>query len=213
MLQEEGDFWVVLKRPGQVVGSGGEADPVAQLGGRLVHRLDKQTSGLLLVAKKSAGAAELSGLFHERRVEKTYDLLTVNPPSAPTCAAAIGPDLRRPRRWAARKDGKAARTDFELRAWVSGLCWVQARPFTGRTHQIRIHAQALGAPILGDLSYGGAAATRVGQEVVRGPRVLLHARSLRFEWRGCTRSYEASWPSDFAERALLTNPMEEKCPR
>jgi len=200
LLFEGVDFRVFDKPSGETV-------DVARRGGEhLVHRLDKHTSGVLVVARSSAAAAQLSALFRERKVEKTYELLSVQAPSAPTCHLAIGPDPRRPRRWTDRPDGKPAETGFDVQARVEGLVLSRARPLTGRTHQIRIHARAVGAPILGDLDYGGVAATRVRDQVLRVGRVMLHARRLAFEWAGERWIFEADWPSDFAEAAAFTSP-------
>lgn len=151
---------------------------------KLVHRLDKDTSGVLVLARSTAAAAKLAAAFRGRDVEKTYWAVTVGQPTPP--AGRIDLPLVRqggPRgeRTAAAEPGdrEAARavTDFAtLDAARRRVAWLELKPVTGRTHQLRVHcAEALGCPILGDGKYGGAAAHMEGL-----PGLLhLHARSLR----------------------------------
>jgi len=152
---------------------------------RLVHRLDKDTSGVLVLARSVAAAAKLAAAFRGRDVTKTYWAVTVGQPTPP--AGRIDLPLVRqggPRgeRTAAAEPGDrdAARavTDFRtLDAARRRVAWLELNPVTGRTHQLRVHcAEALGCPILGDGKYGGAAAHMDGL-----PNQLhLHARALRF---------------------------------
>jgi 23S rRNA pseudouridine955/2504/2580 synthase len=151
---------------------------------KLVHRLDKDTSGVLVLARSTAAATKLAAAFRGRDVEKTYWAVTVGQPTPP--AGRIDLPLVRqggPRgeRTAAAEPGdkEAARavTDFAtLDAARRRVAWLELKPITGRTHQLRVHtAEALGCPILGDGKYGGAAAHMEGL-----PNQLhLHARSLR----------------------------------
>jgi 23S rRNA pseudouridine955/2504/2580 synthase len=151
---------------------------------KLVHRLDKDTSGVLVLARSTAAATKLAAAFRGRDVEKTYWAVTVGQPTPP--AGRIDLPLVRqggPRgeRTAAAEPGDrdAARavTDFAtLDAARRRVAWLEMKPITGRTHQLRVHAaEALGCPILGDGKYGGAAAHMEGL-----PNQLhLHARSLK----------------------------------
>jgi len=150
---------------------------------RLVHRLDKDTSGVLVLARSAAAAAKLAAAFRGRDVEKTYWAVTVGQPTPP--AGRIDLPLVRqggPRgeRTAAAEPGdrEAARavTDFRtLDAARRRAAWLELKPITGRTHQLRVHcAEALGCPILGDGKYGGAAAHMEGLP----GQLHLHARAL-----------------------------------
>lgn len=215
VLDDTRDWWVIDKPAGIQVN---ETETTARravvelLGreARLVHRLDRDTSGLLLVARTARGAQLLSEAFRTRAVAKTYHAVTLRVPERSRCDAPIGPDPRRPRAWRARTDGKPAQTDFEVEAARAPIHVLHARPLTGRTHQIRIHAAHLGAPIFGDLTYGGVAATRVDGQLVRAPRVLLHAAGLSFELEGRRYAYASPWPEDFARvAALATSPWVE----
>ncbi|MGG5809774.1 RluA family pseudouridine synthase [Falsiroseomonas sp. CW058] len=152
---------------------------------RLVHRLDKDTSGVLVLARTAAAAAKLAAAFRGRDVEKTYWAVVVGEPTPP--AGRIDLPLVRqggPRgeRTAAAEPGdrEAAKaiTDFRtLDAVRRRAAWLELKPLTGRTHQLRVHcAEALGCPILGDGKYGGQAA-----HLPDLPGLLhLHARALRF---------------------------------
>jgi 23S rRNA pseudouridine1911/1915/1917 synthase len=162
------------------------AAPPGPLG---VHqRLDRDTSGLVLLVKDPAANADLAAQFAGRAVEKTYLALTARPRSRP------------PRTWRADESveraeaGKAARpalTDFALvEAWPGGLL-VEARPRTGRKHQIRIHLARAGLPILGDAAYGG--------DPRAAPRVMLHAArlQLRHPLTGARLDLSSPPPADF----------------
>ncbi len=151
---------------------------------KLVHRLDKDTSGVLVLARSTAAATKLAAAFRGRDVEKTYWAVTVGQPTPP--AGRIDLPLVRqggPRgeRTAAAEPGDrdAARavTDFRtLDAARRRVAWLELKPVTGRTHQLRVHcAEALGCPILGDGKYGGAAAHMEGLP----GQLHLHARALR----------------------------------
>jgi 23S rRNA pseudouridine955/2504/2580 synthase len=151
---------------------------------RLVHRLDKDTSGVLVLARTVAAAGKLAAAFRGRDVEKTYWAVTVGEPTPP--AGRIDLPLVRqggPRgeRTAAAEPGDrdAARavTDFRtLDAVRRRAAWLELKPITGRTHQLRVHcAEALGCPILGDGKYGGAGAHMEGLP----GQLHLHARALR----------------------------------
>ncbi|MBW8269795.1 RluA family pseudouridine synthase [Caldovatus aquaticus] len=151
---------------------------------RLVHRLDRDTSGVLVLARSAAAAAKLAAAFRGRDVEKIYWAVAVGRP-APAAGRIDLPLARqsgpRGERTAPAEPGadKAARavTDYRvLDAAQRRAAWLELRPLTGRTHQLRVHcAQGLGTPILGDGKYGGAAAMIEGLP----PLLHLHARALR----------------------------------
>lgn len=144
---------------------------------RLVHRIDRDTSGLLLLARTPGAAAKLAALFRARKVRKTYWAIVVGRPDPPAARIAI-PLARIPgqhARIAAADEGTDAVTDYEtLDTAGKHFAFLAMSPLTGRTHQLRVHAAELGTPILGDPKYG----TETSQ--VEGyPRLLhLHARAL-----------------------------------
>jgi 23S rRNA pseudouridine1911/1915/1917 synthase len=168
-----------------------------------VHqRLDCDTSGVVLFAKRPEANAGLARLFAGRLVVKTYHALTARPrrkpPRAWRSAARLGPAGRGG--VAVAPGGMAAETDFRcLEVLARGLL-IEARPRTGRKHQVRVHLAAAGLPILGDALYGGA--TRLGALAVA--RTMLHAVRLRLPHplSGRPLTIESAYPEDF-ERALL----------
>jgi 23S rRNA pseudouridine1911/1915/1917 synthase len=144
---------------------------------RLVHRLDKDTSGLLLVAKTRAAHAGLARAFQRRQVRKEYLALVRGSPPADhgRVTLPIARDVEDPkRRVAGAPDGRPAITAWEVVAETPppAFALLRCRPETGRTHQIRVHLAALGCPIVGDPLYGPADALH--------PRQALHAARLAF---------------------------------
>jgi 23S rRNA pseudouridine1911/1915/1917 synthase len=171
----------------------------------LVHRLDRETSGVTVLARTKAAAAALAEAFRVGGPEKTYLALTARPPAPPEgrVDAPLGKDPARPglRRVDPRGDASATRYRTLRAGPLAAL--VEARPETGRTHQIRVHLAHLGAPLLGDARYGGP--RRIGEVAI--PRVMLHARRLELAHptTGAAMRFEAPVPEDFAavEQALL----------
>lgn len=213
ILFEDEDLVVVNKPPGLHVNET-ESTARPSIEGLLartrpavfvVHRLDLETSGVLVLAKRLEVARALTEAFAERRVEKCYLAITERRVETGLVDRPIGPDPRSPRTRRALPTGKPARTWFETLGASESLHLVLARPETGRTHQIRVHLAELGAPILGDRAYGGALAVRRGGEILEVPRVLLHAARLALPGPAESRRWEAPVPEDFrgfAEPAL-----------
>jgi 23S rRNA pseudouridine955/2504/2580 synthase len=146
---------------------------------RLVHRLDRDTSGLLVVAKTAAAAARLTEAFRRHRVDKLYWALVVGRPAAAEGvidrALAKQPG-RRGERVEGAADGQPARTRYRTVARAGKIAsWLALQPLTGRTHQLRVHCALLGTPILGDRKYGGPAACPEGAPA----GLMLHAREIR----------------------------------
>ncbi len=123
----------------------------------IVHRLDKQTSGLILVAKTDAAQASLMHQFGARSIEKEYLALVRGAPPAPRgrIEAPVGRDPRDRQRMAVVAGGRAAVTEYEMLGSADGHALLALHPLTGRTHQLRAHLAYLGLPIAGDLRYGG----------------------------------------------------------
>ena len=123
-----------------------------------IHRLDADTTGILLFAKSPGALHSIADLFEGRRMEKVYLAVTRHAPreSAWTCRLALGPDPDQIGRVRADRHGKEAETDFRVIASAGGKHLIEARPHTGRTHQIRVHLAAAGCEICGDDLYGEA---------------------------------------------------------
>ncbi len=165
----------------------------------LVHRLDRETSGVTAFARTSAAARALAEAFRAGGPEKTYLALCARAPAPPEgrVEAPLGPDPRRKGMRAVDPRGEAAATRYRTLATApGGEALVEARPETGRTHQIRVHLAHLGASLLGDPRYGGP--RQVGE--LRVPRVMLHARRLELAHpvTGAPLAFEAPVPEDFA---------------
>ncbi len=162
----------------------------------LVHRLDRETSGVTVLARTPQATAALAEAFRAGAPEKTYLALCARPPSPAEgrLEAAIGKDPRRAGLRQVSPGGDAAATRYRTLA-TGWAALVEARPETGRTHQIRVHLAHLGAPLLGDPRYGGP--RMVG--AVSVPRVMLHARRLELTHpiTGAPLAFEAPVPEDF----------------
>lgn len=158
---------------------------------RIVHRLDRGTSGVMLFPKHRQAAAYLSELFKQGGIQKCYVALVSGMPSEESWQADGPIGKVGTSRYGVVAAGRPARTLFHCRAACNGKALVEAQPLTGRTHQIRVHLAADGLPIVGDATYGGAVA----------PRLMLHCLGLAFNSRnGRPLTLEA--PPDDAFMAL-----------
>jgi len=158
----------------------------------IVHRLDKETSGVILVAKNDATHAKLGEAFRQRTVKKTYLALVqgVLKEKKGSIELAIGRDpIRRTRMAAVRKswhgapiaNPREARTDWRVLAHVDNTTLLEVQLHTGRTHQIRVHFSALKHPVVGDTLYGAASQLRTGKTTLpKLNRNFLHAARLGF---------------------------------
>lgn len=207
VLYRDDDLLVLDKPPGVVVNESETAraptvvDRHRWVAPFVVHRLDRDTSGVLVLARHREAAREVSEAFRARRVRKVYDAIVTGLPPDGWETAAVGADPRRPRARRVRADGRPASTWFRSLATERGLTRVEARPITGRTHQIRVHLRHRGAPIFGDLAYEGVDRVRVDDEVRHARRPALHARALELPRGETVHRFEAPVPADL--RALM----------
>jgi 23S rRNA pseudouridine1911/1915/1917 synthase len=158
----------------------------------IVHRLDKDTSGLILVAKNRVTQARLSEQFKNRVVKKSYLTLVRGKltPEKGTIEAKIGRDPRQRQRMAVVARGREARTEYRVIKYYSSYTLLEIKPETGRTHQIRVHLAAIGFPVAGDATYGLKSS--------RFPRQFLHANKIGFKLpsTGEYVEFESPLPSD-----------------
>jgi 23S rRNA pseudouridine1911/1915/1917 synthase len=185
---------------GSLSGIGGVARP------GIVHRLDKETSGCLVIAKNDETHLALSAQFAKRQVKKIYNTIVCGKLARESgeIRAAIARHPSHRKRMAVRDDdsGRAAHTSYRVLERLNSAMFVEAQIHTGRTHQVRVHFQFLGHPLVGDETYG----TRQNKKFTeltayKVSRVLLHARELSFVHPRTQKrlSFEAPLPEDFQE--------------
>lgn len=213
ILYEDDDLAVVVKPCGMVVhpAAGNEDGTLVNallfhlknlsgIGGALrpgiVHRLDKDTSGLLLVAKNDAAHAALSDALKARTIHKTYRAVARGAFKEPTgvVEAPIGRSPKDRKKMAIVPDGRYARTEYRVLEPLRSATLVDVNLITGRTHQIRVHFASIGHPLLGDPLYGGKNQPSVG-------RLMLHARRIEFTHptTGQPMVFEAPEPPEFLQ--------------
>ena len=164
----------------------------------IVHRLDKDTSGVIVVARTPSAHAFLADQFRQRQVRKQYLAVVVGVPAprAGVLEGAIGRDQRDRQRFKVRPSGKPARTGYRVLRVIGNLAVVALRPTTGRSHQLRVHMRSIGCPILGDPLYGAGRPA--------GFSLMLHARRLRLTLPdGSVRTFVAVVPERFRDAVGL----------
>jgi 23S rRNA pseudouridine1911/1915/1917 synthase len=193
--------------PGALSGIGGEERP------GIVHRLDKDTTGVMVVARSDRAHRELARQFHDREVSKRYLALSDGLPRERegVIDAPLGrhPKDRKRQAVVELAKGRAASTRYVVRESHGRYGLIRCEPKTGRTHQIRVHLQSVGAPLLADKSYGRGRPERCttadlglsGEERVLLDRHALHAARLEFSHplSGERLAFEAALPDDMAE--------------
>lgn len=207
ILYEDEEILVLNKPPGLVVQPGAGhrhgtlvhgllayCPTVGEVGGPeragLVHRLDKDTSGVMVVAKTECAHRSLALQFKKREVDKDYLALVYGSVKGPrgSVELALGRDSRDPKRISPRsRRVREARTHWEVLLWLEHVTWLALRPETGRTHQIRVHMSSIGHPVVGDPLYGGKGRWKAiphgkaRQALAMANRQMLHAWRLCFQ--------------------------------
>jgi 23S rRNA pseudouridine1911/1915/1917 synthase len=203
VLYEDAEVAVVNKPAGMIVHPGAGANAgtlvaallhrfgsagLSTIGGPMrpgiVHRLDKDTSGAIVIARTDEAHSKLVEDFQDRLVQKTYVALLHGKikGEAGTVDLPVSRDLRRRSRMTARRrEGRAARTDWRVRLRLGAFTFIEADLRTGRTHQIRVHFSALGCPVVGDTLYGAPRQERVDSQLLAPlRRNFLHAARVAF---------------------------------
>jgi len=192
----------LLQHCGELSGIGGVERP------GIVHRLDKDTSGLMVVAKTERAHLALSIAFRRREVEKCYLAVCFGIPAVPSgvIEGAVGRHPTERKQMAVVAAGRPARTLYRVAERLAGASLVECRPVTGRTHQIRVHMAHLGHAVVGDPVYSGRQWRNLQDPRHRAacrefPRQALHAWQLAFlhPVSGARLSFEAAPPADFQE--------------
>jgi 23S rRNA pseudouridine1911/1915/1917 synthase len=191
---------------GQLSGIGGVARP------GIVHRLDKDTSGCLVVAKNDRTHLALATQFAKREVEKLYQALVCGevPTATGEIRAAIARHPSHRKRMAVSGGaGRDAWTTYRVVQRLRGTTWVEAELHTGRTHQIRVHFHHLGFPLVGDETYGKRQNAALTEQTGYAPkRQMLHAFRLSFRHPGSGERtlFEAPLPEDFRDAIVALHP-------
>ena len=224
VLHEDAQFLVINKPAGLAVhgGSGlslGVIEALRSLRSdlpylELVHRLDRDTSGCLLLAKKRSALRAVQRLLAERCLQKTYWAVLSKPwqgkPTVTVDVALEKNTLKSGERMVVvNPAGKASQTQFRLLESFSQACWVEVQPKTGRTHQIRVHSAYLGQPIVGDDKYGQDWPLLALSGEKR--RLHLHARSLSFALGDQSYSFVAELDQAFDQSLRLLRQADASC--
>lgn len=161
----------------------------------IVHRLDRDTSGVMVVAKNSLAQADLAEQFKTRSVAKAYLVLVKGrlTPENGVIEAPIGRDPRHRKKMAIVAKGREARTEYRVVRYIGDYTLLEVMPETGRTHQIRVHFSAIGYPVVGDKAYGVKSAYLLRQ--------FLHASRLGFKLpsTGKYKEFKSELPPDLAQ--------------
>lgn len=194
VVYEDEDVLVVDKPAGLLSMAKGEYCPEKTLGdyGLIVHRLDRDTSGVVILAKTEAVQKFLKKQFQDRKTHKTYYAVIEGRPKldAAKIDLPIARDLKRPTTFRVEAGGKESETYYRVLKTDGAHSLVELKPISGRTHQLRVHMKYLGHPIVGDTVYGGE----------KADRLYLHAGALEITLPGGKRTtFEVPMPENFSD--------------
>ena len=200
IIYEDDDVMVVNKPCGMLSEPRGQYCPEKTLGdyGFIAHRLDRDTSGVVIIAKTEEVQLFLKKQFKEREVSKTYVAVVLGQPrlEAARLDLPLTRNLKRPTTFLVDAKGKPAETFYKVLKSNGDLSLVELMPTTGRTHQLRVHMKYLGHPILGDRVYGDAKTTAALG--LKPERLYLHAEKLRIKLpNGGVKTFTAPVPREF----------------
>ena len=176
----------------------------------IVHRLDKDTSGILLAAKTLEAQSHLISFFSQKKISKYYLAICINtPPDNYTLTAPIGRHRIRRKEMSVTQRGKKAISHFSVLAKNEQLSFILAQPFTGRTHQLRVHLKHIKTPILGDSIYGN----KKFNEKYSVHRQMLHAYRLSFPHPITGKKIDLSAPllEDMKKNLSFFTKLEKNC--
>ena len=220
VIYEDDNVKVLDKPAGLLSMAKGEycPEPTLEDFGLLVHRLDRDTSGVVILAKNPEAQKFLRKQFQDRKAHKTYLAIVEGRPKLPEAKIdlPLARNLKHPTTFQVDPNGKPSTTFYRVLKSTDTLSLLELKPVTGRTHQLRVHLQYLGTPILGDPVYGSKKSTPAricSAESIRDAdreatsisnsapsRLLLHAKSLEITLPGGTRrTFEAKTPPEFLD--------------
>ena len=232
IIFEDDDIIIINKQPGLVVhpGAGNQTGTLVNAllhhdqelrflpRAGIVHRLDKDTSGIMVVTKNEFSYLNLVSQLKERKVNRHYLAIVVGGPlSGSTINEPIGRHPKQRTKQTVTDSGKEAITNFKIKERMGGYTLLNVSLETGRTHQIRVHLAFINYPILGDSVYGGrkkfAAGTTEAEkkEILKFPRQALHAEKLEFihPTSGKSVNYSAKTPKDLTQLIELLKNLNE----
>lgn len=201
VLYEDENVLVLNKPTGLLSIAKGEycPEPTLEDYGLLVHRLDRDTSGVVILAKNPETQKMLRKQFQDRKAHKTYYAVVVGRPKLPEAMIdlPLARNLKHPTTFQVDQNGKAAQTYYKVLQSNDRYSLLELRPTTGRTHQLRVHLKYLGTPILGDQVYGNEQADRL----------YLHAKDLEITIPGKAggerRTFSAELPAEFIAKVNI----------
>ena len=191
----ENDDVIVMDKPaGLLTISKGDfnPEPTLEVYGQIVHRLDRDTSGVIILAKNSAAKTHLQKQFQDRKAHKIYHAVVVGRPKHPAAVinVPLARNLKQPTTFQPDPAGRVAVTAYQTLGTSDKYTLLELKPTTGRTHQLRVHLAHIGTPILGDKVYGHTPASRM----------FLHAASLEITLPGGQRqTFTSKTPSEFQD--------------
>lgn len=197
VIYEDDNVLVIDKPAGLLSMAKGEycPEPTLENYGLLVHRLDRDTSGVVILAKNPATQKMLRKQFQDRKTHKTYYAIVEGRPKLPEALIdlPIARNLKRPTTFQVDQNGKPSQTYYKVIRYNDKYSLLELKPTTGRTHQLRVHLRHLGTPILGDVVYGSGAKQRL----------FLHAKDLEITIPGSDggerRIFSSELPPEFSK--------------